>query len=355
MARVAATTGVVNPEPAPQTPVGGSDLARQRVGEATRWFLALMRRKTYVFALIFAIVLFIANVIVLPAFGDPSSYAATLGALAPFALVAMASVPSILSGGIDVSIGPAVGLIGIIYVVYLQPHGLGSPVPSIVISLIAGTGLGLVNGLLIAVLRYQPVIATLCMYFILGGVSEEVLPSARQAHGGWTGDLGNSIGPIPGGLVVILVPLLIWLVLKRRTSFVGTLQAVGGRDTAALTAGIDVTRVRVAAYVLGGLFAGIAALALTGLTDNADPTIGAQYTLIALAGACIGGTVIGGRGRGGLLGPVFGAASIFLIQNLVSNLGFSPFWLQVVYGFVLILTMIVSRHRAAAASSMDFS
>jgi ribose transport system permease protein len=314
--------------------------------------VSFMRANTYMFALIFAVALFVANIAVLPAFGAPSSYAATLGGLAPFALVAMASAPAILAGGIDVSIGPLVGLLGIVYVVYLQPHGLGGPAVSIAVILCLGAAIGLLNGFLIAVLRYQPVIATLCMYFILGGVGEAILPTARQAPPGWTDDLGGSIGGIPGGLITILVPLLVWFVLAWRTPFVKTLLAVGGRDTAALTAGINVTRVRLIAYGFGGLIAGIAALALTGLTRDADPTIGAQYTLVALAGACIGGTVIGG-GRGGLLGTVFGAACIFLIQNLLSNTGFSPFWLQVVYGAVLVLTMILSRHRVASSSSQD--
>jgi ribose transport system permease protein len=313
---------------------------------------ALMRKNTYVFALLLAVALFIANVAVLPAFGAPSSYPATLGGLAPFALVGMASAPAILSGGIDVSIGPLVGLLGIVYVVYLQPHGLGEPLPAIAITLLVGAAIGLLNGSLIAVLRYQPVIATLCMYFILGGVGELILPSARQAPPSWTDRLGGSIGPVPGGLITILIPPLVWLLLARRTAFVKTLLAVGGSDTAALTAGINVTRVRLLAYASGGLIAGIAALALTGLTRDADPTIGAQYTLVALAGVSIGGTVIGG-GRGGLVGAIFGAACIFLIQNLVSNLGFSPFWLQVVYGAVLVVTMLLSRHRTKISASEE--
>lgn len=349
------STDLLTPDPA--APPNQPRSTRDSMVFARAWHLLvqLMGSRTYVFSLVLAVVLIIANVIVLPAFGAPSSYAATLGALAPFALVGMASVPAILAGGIDVSIGPAVGLIGILYVVYMQPNGLGGVAPAIVLCLFFGAALGAINGVLISFLRYQPVIATLCMYFILGGVGEAILPTARQAPANWTDHLGNSIGPIPGGLVTICAPLVIWWALKRRTAFVSTLLAVGGRDTAALTAGINIGKVRMIAYVLGGVFAGIAALALTGLTQDADPTIGAQYTLVALAGASIGGTVIGGGGRGGLVGAVFGAACIFLIQNLVSNLGFSPFWLQVVYGIVLVVTMVVSRHRAAASSSEDFS
>jgi ribose transport system permease protein len=344
-------TNVAGPNRA-QTPAPRPRLGSSRRPVASQWILDAMRRRTYLFALFLAVVLFIANVGVLPAFGAPSSYASTLGGLAPLALVAMASVPAILAGGIDVSVGPLVGLLGIVYVVYLQPNGLGGPVPAIVITLGAGALMGLLNGFLIAVVRYQPVIATLCMYFILSGVSEAILPTARQSPGGWLDNLGGSVGPIPGGLITILVPLIAWFALGRWTSFVGTLLAVGARDTAALTAGIDVTRVRLVAYTAGGLLAGVAALALIGLTRDADPTLGAQYTLVALAGASIGGTVING-GRGGLLGAVLGAACIFLMQNLLSNLGISAFWLQVTYGAVLVVTIVISGHRAASSSSKD--
>jgi ribose transport system permease protein len=309
---------------------------------------ALMRNNTYLFSLILTVGLVIANVVVLPAFGDPSSWAAELAGLAPFALVAMASTPSILSGGggIDVSIGPLVGLIGIIYVQYLQPAGIGGPELAIPICVGIGAAVGAFNGTMIAFARYQPVIATLCMYFILSGLGEQIMPTPVFAQPAWIDNLAGSYGPIPGGLITMGVPLLIWAFLMYRTAFVRTLFAVGGNDAAALTAGIDVRAVRVAAYTLGGIFAAFAGFALTGLIRDGDSTIGVSYTLVALAAVSLGGTVFGG-GRGGLLGALFGAASIYLIQNLLTNLGVSAFWLQIVYGAVLVAAIVLS-HRLAS-------
>jgi ribose transport system permease protein len=316
---------------------------------------ALMRTNTYLFSLVLAVGLVIANVAVLPAFGDPSSYAATLAGLAPFALVAMASTPSILAGagGIDVSIGPLVGLIGIIYVQYLQPAGIGGPELAIPIGLGIGAAIGALNGALITFARYQPVIATLCMYFVLGGLGEQIMPTPKFAQPGWTDNLAGSYGPIPGAVITIGVPLLIWLFLTYRTSFVDTLHAVGGNDAAALTAGINVSAVRVAAYTLGGVFAALAAFSLTALIRDGDSTIGATYTLVALAAVSLGGTVFGG-GRGGLVGALFGAASIYLIQNLLTNLGVSAFWLQIVYGAVLVAAIVLSHRLASLVSEPIF-
>ena len=316
-----------------------------------------MRDNPYLFSLVLTVVLLVANVIVLPAFGEPSSYAATFAGLAPFALVAMASTPSILSGagGIDVSIGPLVGLIAIIYVHYLQPAGLGGPELAIPIGLGIGAAVGAFNGVLITFARYQPVIATLCMYFILGGVGEAISPDPPVRKSGLDRPARQVSfrARVPGGLVTIALPLLVWGVLLHRSAFVRTLHAVGGNDAAALTAGINVTAVRIAAYTFGGLLAGVAAFALTGLIRDADSTIGATYTLVALAAVSLGGTVFGG-GRGGLLGALFGAACIYLIQNLLTNVGVSAFWLQIVYGAVLVVAIVASHRLASLVSEPVF-
>ncbi|HEY1777108.1 MAG TPA: ABC transporter permease [Solirubrobacteraceae bacterium] len=300
----------------------------------------LLRRYSSLFSLVLAIGLIVANVIALPAFADPSNYAATLGELAPFALVAIASTPSILSAGIDISVGPLMGVVGIIYVVALLPHGLGAPEIAIPLCVLIGVGVGAINGSLIAVGRYQPVIATLVMYFVLQGVGLKLAPTPVFAAPNWTADLAGSIGPIPGAIISVGVPMLLWLAL-RRTAYVRSLLAVGGNDAAAYSAGMRISAVRISAYALGGGFAAVAGLAITGLIGDGDPTIGAQYTLIALAAVGLGGTRLGG-GSGGLLNSLIGALCIFLIQDLLSNLHVSPFWLQVVYGAVLIAAIVLT-------------
>jgi ribose transport system permease protein len=307
---------------------------------------------SFLFALALFLALLVANIVALPAFADPSSYAATLGQLAPFALVAVASTPSILSGngGIDVSIGPLMGLLGIVYVVELLPHGLGRPEVAIPLTLALGAAVGSVNGIAVSLLRYPPVIATLCAYFVLAGIGQKLAPTPRFAEPNWTDRLGESYGPVPGGLLTIAAPLAAWMLL-RRTAFVTQLRAVGGNDVAAFTAGVRVTAIRVAAYALGGAFAGVAALALTGLVRDGDATIGPQYTLVALVAVALGGTPLTG-GRGGLLGSVLGAACIFLVQNLLAALHVSPLWLQVVYGAILVAAVVLGTRLTRAEAAL---
>src|SRR6185312_15419240 len=98
---------------------------RRRPGgvEVTR----ALRARSFAFALALTIVLLVINVIVDPSFAQPSSIPFTLATLAPLALVSMATAPGVISGGVDLSLGPLLSVANIVMVTVLLPHGLGSP------------------------------------------------------------------------------------------------------------------------------------------------------------------------------------------------------------------------------------
>lgn len=298
-----------------------------------------LRARSYAFALALTIVLLVVNVIVDPSFAQPSSIPFTLATLAPLALVSMATAPGVISGGVDLSLGPLLSVANIVMVTVLLPHGLGSPWLSIPIILGLGAAVGAINGALVALLRFPPVIATLCSLFVLLGVAQDLAPTPHEAAANWTNSLSGSLGPIPWALVILAVPLLLWTILGR-TPFRRTLYCVGDDDVAAFTSGMNVAGARIVAYALGGLIAALAGLALTGVVHSGDSSLGLQYTLIALASVVLGGTPLGG-GEGGMVGAFFGAASIYLIQNLLDALNVQPTWLSVVYGGVLVAAAIV--------------
>jgi ribose transport system permease protein len=306
--------------------------------------LDLLRARTFMFALVLAIALFVANLIVQSSFVSSSGLPETLADLAPFAIVAMASAPSILTGGLDLSVGPVLSLTNVMMVAVLLPHGLGNPAASIPILLALGAAVGALSGALISYLRLPAIITGLGALFIVTGVGQQILLTPEQAQSNWTEHLGGKFGPVPGGLVTIVVPLLVWFALKR-TPFVKAMFSVGGDAPTAFASGMNVGAVRIVAYALGGMFAAIAGLALTGLIRSADSSLGLQYTLIAIAAVSLGGTPVGG-GRGGLVGALVGAACIYLIQNLLSGLNISALYLNVVYGCVLIAAVVLSSQLA---------
>jgi ribose transport system permease protein len=295
------------------------------------------------FALLLAVVLAILNVIADPTWGKPSGWPEELATAAPFVLLAMASTPAIVSGGggLDISVGPLAVVINTILVVWFLPHsGLSSPFVAIPLVLLIGAGVGAINGILVAVLRFEPVIATLCAFFVLAGIALNIAPAPVPVEGAqWLKDLGNQVGPVPGALILMCFPAALWYGLSR-TTFHDALYAVGGNDATAYSSGVDLVTTRIIAYALGGVFAACAGIALSAILLSANASNVALYSLIALAAVALGGTPLGG-GRGGLLGSVMGAACIYELQRLLGALDVSGSWNQVVYGGLLIVGVIV--------------
>ena len=191
---------------------------------------------------------------------------------------------------------------------------------------------------MVARLRYPPVIATLGTFFVLSGVDLDLVPDPVTASNNWTNSLAGSVGPIPGALLTVGVPLVLWLIL-RRTAFVESLLAVGDHDATAFSAGVKVNSVRITAYTLGGLVAAIGGIALTGLIQSADASVFNDYILVALAAVALGGTNLAG-GRGGMFASMTGAVCIFLLENLLTSLHASAYAIQFAYGGVLLVAVL---------------
>jgi ribose/xylose/arabinose/galactoside ABC-type transport system permease subunit/ABC-type multidrug transport system ATPase subunit len=298
---------------------------------------------------VLAVALLIANFIAQHSLLSWSAWPVTLAELATPALLAMASTPAILGGGIDISVAPLFTLVSVMIEVALLGHGITSAFVVIPVAVAAGALIGAVNGVLVNYGRYQAVVATLCMNFILSGFALGYAPSPASGTTGWLTSLGSTWGGVPGGLILLAVPLLAWWGLGR-TPFVKTLLAVGGSETTAYTAGVNVAAVRTLAYTFGGAIAGLAGVAIVAQLHQAEADAGfvTPFILLALAAVAIGGTSMTG-GRGGLLGALLGAAVIFLIENLLGALGLSSFWSQAVYGATLIVAVVFAALSVARA------
>jgi len=300
-----------------------------------------LRGQPWLFAGGLSLALLLVNIIADPNFAEPGNWPQHLATLAPLALVAVATTPAAVSGngGLDLSIGPLAVMCNVLLVHWMLPEGLGSFWVSAPLLLAIGASVGILNGFLSTVLRYVPVIATLCVAFVIMGINEKVGAESIAAEPNWTSDLGESIGPIPGGLIVLTVPALIWLAL-RATAYHRNLYATGGNDVTAFSSGVNVTATRMVAYGLGGMFAAIAGIALTALVQSSQASQTNFYILVGLTAIALGGTSLGG-GRGGLAGAYIGAAVLFLIQSLVTTVGVRPEWINVVYGLMLVVGVVV--------------
>jgi ribose transport system permease protein len=331
-------------EIAPPIDVERADRGAAGIRLAMAAALRLLKRYSWAFAALLAIVLLLGTLV-----QDDGNFGLTqeLADYAPLALAAMASTPAIVSGGggFDISISPLMTFTSVVYIVWLVPHGLGGVV-AVPILLAIGLAVGALSGVLILLLRVQPVVVTLAMYFVLIGVDGTIAPAAVTFTPNWITHLATSVGPIPGPVLTIGVPFLVWMLLGR-VPYRRMLFAVGSNDAAAFSSGVSVAAVRIAAFALGGFFAAIGGIALTALVSSVDASQATTYTLIAIASVALGGTSLWG-GRGGLVGAAAGAACIYLLGNFLAGLNVTPDWVQVAYGVMLIVAVILAANLGQA-------
>jgi ribose transport system permease protein len=311
------------------TPVGpqSASIGRFRERFAYAWFASAL-----------FVVLLIINTWLDPRRFAPGSLGTTLGLCAPLILGAIASTPPIMSGGggIDLSVGPFMGLANAVVVQELiMQWGISSPLVIVPFALALGIASGLLNGTLAAVLRLQPIVATLGTYLVYSGLTLWLVPTPGGHVPDWLANLSGTTSIVP-----IAVVLLAWFGLTR-LPYYDHLMATGGDDRAAYASGVPVLPVRVGAYVLSGMIAGVAGIALTALLGSTDPVVGPTYTLTAIAAVALGGVSLAG-GRGGMLGAVAGAVDIFLIQNILTYFNASSFTLEAAYGAILVVAVIVN-------------
>jgi ribose transport system permease protein len=298
----------------------------------------LFRWRSIGFAAMLLVVLLVINLVLNPARFQPSAWGALIGLAAPLIGAALASTPVILSGrgGIDISVGPLMGFINaiVIQVLFLK-SGIATPFVLIPAALLVGAAIGAVNGFLTTIVRIQPIVATLGTYLVLTGITLTILPAPVGPAPLWLKAMAGPLSILPLAAIAIA-----WWAI-RRFPYYDLLMAVGSDDRAAYTAGVDVTRVRFIAYVITGIFAGVASLMLTALIGSADPNIGQTYTLIAVAAVALGGVSLAG-GRGGLIAAAIGAIDIFLLQSVLTSFNVSTYVLQIAYGAILVAAVILT-------------
>ncbi len=281
------------------------------------------------------VVLLLLNIVLNPARFAPQSWGTLIGLAAPLVAAALASTPAILGGrgGIDVSIGPLMGFINaIIIAVLIGNLGLSDPFVVIPAAILMGGTIGLCNGILAAIVRIQPIVATLGTYLVLSGLTTTIVPAPTGSIPDWLRTFSQYLAFLPP----LAICIAWWGV--RRLPYYDQLMATGSDDRAAFTAGVNVPLIRLLSYVLTGAFGGIASLSLSALIGSADPNVGPNYTLLAISATALGGVSLAG-GRGGLTGAAIGAIDIFLLQSALTFFNVSTFVLQVAYGAVLVIAV----------------
>ncbi len=257
------------------------------------------------------------------------------------ALLATGATFVILTGGIDLSVGSIVGLAGVSAALFAQNDGAASCVEAVALGVLAGGAIGAFNGLLVALAKVPPFVATLGNMTVASGLA--FVFSEGQPISGLSDQflsLSGTIGGISIPVVVMIVVVAISWVVLGRTKFGMHIYAVGGNAHAARVAGVSLRRTRFAVYTISGALAGVAGVLLAARATAGIANTGTGYELNAIAAAVIGGISLMG-GRGSLVGTVFGFLIIGVLDNGLNIINVSPFYQLIVKGLIIIGAVFV--------------
>jgi ribose transport system permease protein len=231
----------------------------------------------------------------------------------PLAAAAVGQTLVVLTRGIDLSVGGIIDMSNAIAAVTLKPSA-GSMTLWTVLILLIGAAAGLLNGLLVAVGRLQPILVTLATLSIFQGIAIRILPQPGGAiPPGYSALLANTNGPWTLCFVAALAAL--WWAL-RRTRLGVAIMAIGNDPASASSNGINVLVARISAYVLAGTLSAAAGLFLAASATGGDATTGNSFTLTSIVAIVLGGVSLFG-GRGSAIGGIFGAFIITMIVNIL--------------------------------------
>lgn len=275
-------------------------------------------------------------------------------------VLAVGMMFTIITGGIDLSVGCTYAITGIVVASCTVNYGM-NPFLAIVVGILIGAVLGAFNGFLINKLKLQPFIATLgtmslyrgIAYVVTGGVPVTNVPdSYRNIFN------GEMFGGIRYYIIVMIVVFVIAHVILSKMKSGDYLYAVGGNEEAAKLSGVNVIKTKYIAYIFCGICAAIAGMIMLASLGSAEATAGQAYETNAIAAAAIGGTRMAG-GKGTALGTFIGALMLSVLKVGMVVINVDSFWQFVVTGIIIIVASyfefiqqdikgFVSRHKKTA-------
>ena len=269
------------------------------------------------------------------------------------AIIAMGLTFALVTGEFDLSIGNVASLAGVVGLTAMVDKGIGI-VAALLLALFIGALVGLVNGLVVTLMNVNALVATLGIGTVAVGINYAVAggtPVGLPDPADFINlTLGRFLGiPYPVFMMLGLAAIL-WFILNR--TVVGqSMQAVGGNPVAARLSGIRVERIRVFAFIICGMCAGLTGILLASRTGSAAVSGGDSYLLAAFAAAFFGSAVLR-DGEFHVIGTLVGVITVSVGFNAIALVGLETYWQYLFQGLLLILGVGVgslARRRAAAA------
>jgi ribose transport system ATP-binding protein len=258
--------------------------------------------------------------------------------LTALAFIALGQQAVILTGGIDLSVGPLSGLMVVIASFFvLAEESIATIALGFAVMLAVALVVGLINGSLVRYARFTPIAATLAMYIALQGISLLLRPEQEGLiSGDVTQAIQTKLGPIPVAFIVVACLAVALEYCLRRTNWGLALRAVGSGEEAAHRSGVDTNRTILGAYVFAAVLTFFGGLMLMAQIGVGDPNQGVTYTLSSITAVVLGGASLFG-GRGSFIGALLGALLIQQTINATTFLQLTQSWQYFIVGLLTLV------------------
>ena len=312
-----------------------------------------MRKELAIFLLL--IVLCAIVTVLNPRFVSASNLQNTSRLIGAFGIFSLGLGLVIISGGIDLSVGSAFALLGVLLSIMLSEWHVAWPA-AVLAMLGVGALLGWIHGWLITRLGLQPFIVTLCGLLLYRGLARFIADDETKGFGDSAGFetlqrlATGSLLNVPTPFVLLTVIGAVMWVILHRSVYGRHLFATGRNETAARYSGVNTQRVVATSYVILGVLTGVAAIVFAFYTNSISPSShGNFFELYGIAAAVLGGCSLRG-GEGSVLGILLGTTLLQVLQNLVNLLGIPSSLNFAVMGGVILIAVVsdqVLQRRAA--------
>lgn len=300
--------------------------------------------KTEIYLLLILALLFIALSVSSPVFLKVANMKTLARQASIYGIVAIGMVFVITSSGIDLSVGSVVGLSGVLTAMFIV-NGIPMLV-AMILSIIIGSLIGLVNGILVHDGKVPPFIATMgtmtvtraIIMLITGAKTVSGLPKT------FTGIAQATVLGIPFLFVAWIITIAIAWFITHKTVFGRNIYAFGSNKEAARLSGIDVRKTTYGVYMFSAIVCSIAGILLTARLGNGVPTSGSGYELDAIAASVVGGASLDG-GEGSVIGTVLGAVIMATLRQGGTLLGINAFIVEIIIGSLIVIAVLLDKLR----------
>lgn len=304
------------------------------------WYKRYARTGSTILSLLALCVIF---TIATPDFLNPLNLMAIVRACSVTIIMTMGMLIVILTGGIDLSVGPIIAVVGVMLATMLV-NGM-SPWIAVPLALLLGCFMGFINGFFVSVFKLQAFLVTLATQTIFRGFSllytkGRPVPNVPSSFCSVVGGKIGSWLPVP--VVIMVVAVIIFALVVKYLKVGVYAYAIGSNEEASRLSGINVTKYKIYIYMISGFLCALAAVTMLGRLGAAEPTAATGYELDAISACAIGGASLAG-GKGTVMGAVIGALIMQVLINGMTLLNVQSYYQQIVTGIVILIAVLIDR------------